>query len=167
MATAENNNQKSNKRILADKSRKMELNNDLRQPLSDEESFPRSFVVDVNKQTVIAKYTFKLSKDDKHTYPMETTFDFSGCSHQELLELAATTIRIAAQARLRKMGNKALQRNIMRSMNVKADFIDASRQQADESVRAVRSLSRTLNIDESAARAIIERERSKNATPAA
>lgn len=141
MANTTNNNQATSKakpRVLADKSKEMKQaeNQGLLQPLGEDDKVERKTTVD--GKVVHSPTTFKFSDKDTKTYYLDTSFDFSACTDEDILLMAMRTVRIRYQDKLRKAGpEKVLTGPQKRAVNVKTDIIDAVRQQGDEDSRLI------------------------------
>lgn len=111
----------------------------LRTPIPNGESAKREFKpIDATK--LQATYSFKLSDKDADRYQVESVFDFSNCSAQEIMELAASSVRITIQGKLRAMGQGALNTSAFANVDVKKECIDSARSSADDFTKASRAL---------------------------
>lgn len=131
-----------------------------RQPLGADESAKTEMTV-ISDNIVKADYTFRLDGKSKDRYPITTEFDFSNCSRQELLELATASVRITTQAKLRAMGDGALNPNVYQKVDVKSDILDTTRREVDPIQSAIRALVRATGMTEEKARAMVEKELKK------
>jgi len=101
---------------------------------------------------VNATFTFAASKGATE-YPVESVFDFSSCTQAEILILAASSVRITIQAKLRALGDKALDPTTYAIVDVKSEVVETQRTQVDETVKTIRQLAKATGMTEAAARA--------------
>lgn len=131
-----------------------------RTPLAADAVAKRSFLLlDDNK--VKAEYTFRVDEKSKDRYPIVTVFDFGNCSREDILFLAASSVRITVQGKLRSMGNSALDASTYATVDVKSEVCEAQKSQVDETIRGIRALARATGVSEARAREIIEAELAK------
>jgi hypothetical protein len=129
-----------------------------RVPIAEGETRKRLLEVVPNTRTVRATYTFKVDAKSTDEYPVESVFDFSGCTDEEILILASSSVRITIQAKLRAMGDVATNIDTFANVDVKTDVLNSARLPVDETLKTIRQLARVTGITEAAARAIVERE---------
>jgi hypothetical protein len=135
-----NNNQKAKAgKVLPDQSKQPKVAN-LRMPIPEGESAKRDFKTDADAKKVVSTFSFKLSDKATERYQVVSQFDFSTCSMEEILELAAATVRIVVQSKLRAMGEGARNPNVYTNVNVKAEVVDTQRQAVDDFTKASRAL---------------------------
>ena len=143
----------SNKRTEGPASNHMTL-------LSGDEKMPRSMEY-LGENRIRVTGTVRFDEKSPDRYMMNSVFDFSNCSEAEILELAAASVRITIQGRIRAMREGAVTSRAFANVDVKSEVVDAQKSSADELTKAVRSLSRALTISESEARKLLEREAAK------
>ena len=74
-------------------------------------------------------------------YAKEVTYDFSGLSEQQLLELAVKTVQIRVQAMLRALDPAVmLDASILTEIDVLKDVVNSEKKQSDPDTKAIRSL---------------------------
>ncbi len=128
-----------------------------RQPLGADE--PASTSIDVIGDKVVkATYTFRLDGKTKDRYSITTVFDYSNCTDAEILELATASVRITTQAKLRAMGDGALNHGVYEKVDVKSDILDTTKREIDPIQSAIRALVRATGMDEARARVMVEKE---------
>ncbi len=145
-----NNNQKSNTSPKATTQMKPSPNEGILQPLGADDKYEQRITItgDTVKAATSFKFQGATGKDDPQ-YLIDTTYDFSGCSREELLQLAMRSARISFQALLRKGNKDAVLRKYYgpnKTIDVKSDIIDAERPQGDENARLIGGLARKLGI---------------------
>lgn len=131
-----------------------------RQPLGADETAKREMEV-LDNSRVRSAYTFRKDENSKDRYPITTVFDFSNCSQAEILELATASVRITLQAKLRAMGDGALNPDVYAKVDVKSDILDTTRSQVDPMTSAIRALIRATGMPETEARALVEAQLAK------
>lgn len=137
---------KSNPRILADKVTTKNGTQPAftRQPKGADDK-PEPTVVLSDKKHVKAPFTIKQNSKATESYIFNTTFDFSGCTEEDILILAMRSARIVFQGQLRQNWQSALH-NEHTMVDVKSQIVDAERQQVDEHSRMIGLLARNLGI---------------------
>ena len=125
----------------------------------------KAMKVDTAKKTVSCTFTVKRSKDDTVQHVVETVFDYSMCSEEEILQLATAQCRISAQALLRKMPEAQMTNpNTFRKIDVKSIIIDTDRSPIDPDTRAIRSLAAATGMTlEEAEKVVIDAKKRKAA----
>ena len=126
-------------RILKDAPKPAVASPAKRTPIPEGEAAKREFTFPATGK-VGAKFSFKLNDKATERYQVESTFDFTGCTQEEILELAASSVRITIQGKLRAMGESALDPNAMRVVDVKRDVVETQRSVVDDTVKAIRAL---------------------------
>jgi hypothetical protein len=102
--------------------------------------------------------TVRFNEKSLERYYINSVYDFSKCTDAEILELAASSVRITIQARIRTIGETALQTKPFAMVDVKSEVVDAAKTTVDDITKSIRSLARALKMPEEDARRIIERE---------
>ena len=130
--------------------------------IAEGETRKRILEVVPDTKIVRATYTFKIDNKSTDDYPVESMLDFSDCTDEEILILAAKSVRIDVQAKLRALGQSAIDdATVMSVVNVKTDVLNSVRLPVDETLRTIRQLARGTGMSEAAARAIVESELAK------
>lgn len=115
-----------------------------RRTLKADESLTRdekAMKIDGAKKTVECTYTVKRKQADTVQHVVETLFDYSLCTIEEILQLATAQCRISAQALLRKMPEaQMVNPKTFRKIDVKSIIVDTERAAIDPDTKAVRSL---------------------------
>lgn len=143
-------------RVLPDKSQpKVE---EMLQPIGEGEKATRA--TDIVGKIATDTFSFRLV-DKGPRYNRTTKFDFSGCTEEDLLNLALQSVRIDWQAQIRSAGADALKRDKFNTCDVKLDVINKSRDPGDPMVAAARRLITVLGCTHDEAVAIIQREQAK------
>lgn len=136
-----NNNQKAKPgKVLPDQSKQPKVAaGNLRNPIAEGVPAKREFK-HLDNQKLQSTFSFKLSDKSPDRYQVESVFDFSGCTQEEILELAAATVRIVVQSKLRAMGEGARNPNAYAKVDVKREVVETQRQAVDDYTKAVRQL---------------------------
>jgi len=125
-----------------------------REPIAPDTKATRSFAV-TRPNVVNAVFTFKLHDGATERYNMESEFDFNNCSNDEILFLAASSVRITIQGKLRQMGDAALDVGTFAHVDVKSDVVDSTRSPMSDDVRSIRAIARVAKCSEEKAREIM------------
>jgi hypothetical protein len=144
------------KRILEPKQPKVA--EETLQPIGEGEKATRA--TQINGDVATDTYSFRLV-DKGPRYNRTTEFDFSGCTKEDLLNLALQSVRIDWQSQIRGAGATALLKSHFVKCNVKLDILQKQREAADPMVAAVRRLMTILNCTNDEAVAIITKEQAK------
>ncbi len=117
--------------------------------------------VEISGRKATATYTVAQTKGAPE-YVFTTTFDFTGLTNDEILELALSSVRIAYQARLRNLSDAEFHNpETGKLIDVKRDIVNAQRQSVDDLTKAARALARVSGISEQDARKIVENHAKK------
>lgn len=100
--------------------------------IPDDETFSRTVVPAVDDKTVAVTYAVKVDAKSTRRYEVKTTLDFSQCSDEDLLRLAADSAIISVQRLWRvtargKDAASAYDAAKWSRINVKTDIIDVER----------------------------------------
>jgi hypothetical protein len=95
------------------------------------ETFNTATVIDAENNLVTCRYSFRPHSGGKR-YEKNTVFDFTGVSHEQMLGLAVSSIRIDAQAMLRNSEPAdMLNPDTMANVNVLRDMLSVQRTSAN------------------------------------
>ena len=130
--------------------------------LDADEKLPRSMEF-LGKGQMRVIGTVRFNEKDPNRYLVNSVYDFSKCSDAEILELASSSVRITMQGRIRAMGESVLKTKPFVTVDVKSEVVDAAKNTVDDQTKAIRSLARALDITETDAAKILERERANKA----
>jgi hypothetical protein len=102
--------------------------------------------------------TFAIRRDSKSPrYEKVVTFDFSGVSEQQLIELSLYAVKVRTAALLRNLSpDQMLAPDVLSTVDVVADVIESERKSTDPTTAAIRSLQKALGVSEEVARATLE-----------
>jgi len=109
--------------------------------------------------------TFSIKRDkDSVRYEKKATFDFSKVTDEELHLMAMYAAKVKLQAILRAMSPDVMANSsVLASIDVKADLLEAEKQQVDPITAAVRSIQRATGLDEAAAKLLLDQAKTKAA----
>ena len=123
--------------------------------IAEDESFSNSVEFLAGKK-VKSTFSFRRNSESPR-YAKEITFDFSGLSEQQLLELALKSVQIKTQAMLRSFDPaEMLNAEVMTEVDVLKDVVSAEKKSADPLTQAIRSLMKATNCSEETAREMLQ-----------
>lgn len=115
----------------------------------------------LNGRKVKSTFSFRQSSTSPR-YAKEVTYDFSGLSEEQLLELATKTVQIKVQAMLRALDPSVmLDASILNEIDVLNDVVNSEKKTADPDTKAIRSLMAATGCDESTARDMMNAAKKK------
>ena len=110
--------------------------------------------ITVAGKNVTAVYTCRKDKDAADRYSVQSTLDFSNCSQDEILEMAARTIVIDLQRQWRTLAKNnlanATKAGTFASINVKQDVVEAARKATDPAIKVVSALDKMSDAEREA-----------------
>lgn len=121
--------------------------------LKSDETFSPSHVFDAVKNTDNVSFAVRATESAPR-YALTSTLDFSACSKEEILELAARTVIIDLQRQWRVLantkGSTATTVNPFAKVNVKTSIVDAGRKSATPVSKAVNALNKLSDAEREA-----------------
>ncbi len=119
--------------------------------IPDDASFSNSIEFVGNKKI---KSTFSFRRNaESPRYAKEVTYDFSGLTEEQVLELAVRTIQIKVQAMLRALDPAVmLDASVLTEIDVLKDVLNSEKRGPDPDTKAIRSLMAATGCSEEVAR---------------
>lgn len=142
---------------------KQNTKHDTLREINTADKFTGSIDVDAENKTATVSYTVRGNKDAKKAYVVESVFDYSGVSVEDLLRTCAAKHIIQRQQVFRTMFNtnnaesraKAIDGKTWKRVDVQADIISKERKPADPMDKLVQSTMAAFGVDEAGAKDLI------------